>query len=123
MNRTKQEVETANHTHADDFLATLADKLGAVANAKIVFAEPLERDGVTVIPVAKARWGFGGGSGRTEKETGSGGGGGAVVSPIGFIEIRNGETNFKRIHTVSPFLLTLSGVVSFLLLRGLFNRR
>jgi uncharacterized spore protein YtfJ len=123
MKHIKEEVETKNQTYADDFVATLADKLGAVAKANIVFADPIERDGVTVIPVAKARWGFGGGSGRTEKENGAGGGGGAVVTPIGFIEIRNGEANFKRIHTISPLLMAISGLAGFLLMRGLFRRR
>ena len=42
----------------------LADKLGSSAHSTAVFGEPVERDGVTVIPVAKARWGFGGGGGR-----------------------------------------------------------
>ena len=123
MKNTKEEVETKNQTYADDFLATLADKLGAVAKANIVFADPIERDGVTVIPVAKARWGFGGGSGRTEKENGAGGGGGAIVSPIGFIEIRNGGAVFKRIHIVSPWMLAISGLAGFLFVRGLFGRR
>jgi uncharacterized spore protein YtfJ len=123
MKNIKEEVETKNHTYADDFVATLADKLGAVAKANIVFADPIERNGVTVIPVAKARWGFGGGSGRSEKEKGSGGGGGAVVTPIGFIEIRNGEAIFKRIHTLSPLVIAIGGLTSLLLMRGLFRRR
>ena len=50
----------------------MAEKLGAVAKAATVFGEPVERDGVTVIPVAKARWGFGGGAGRREDEDGAG---------------------------------------------------
>ena len=123
MKSIKEEVETKNQSYADDFVATLADKLGAVAKANIVFADPIERNGVTVIPVAKARWGFGGGSGRTEKETGAGGGGGAVVTPIGFIEMRNGEAVFKRIYEVSPLFIAIGGLASFLLLRGLFGRR
>ena len=123
MKHIKEEVEAKNRSYADDFLATLADKLGAVAKADIVFADPIERNGVTVIPVAKARWGFGGGSGLTEKEKGSGGGGGAVVTPIGFIEIRNGEAVFKRIYEISPWLVALGGLASFLLLRGILGRR
>jgi transposase InsO family protein len=41
---------------ADSFIGTMAEKLGAVARAATVFGEPVERDGITVIPVAKARW-------------------------------------------------------------------
>ena len=73
---------------ADSFIGTKAEKLGAVARAATVFGEPVERDGITVIPVAKARWGFGGGAGqrkeeggRGKQEDGAGGGGGVQVSP------------------------------------------
>jgi uncharacterized spore protein YtfJ len=41
----------------------LAEKIGSSARAAAVFGEAVGRDGVTVIPVAKARWGFGGGDG------------------------------------------------------------
>jgi uncharacterized spore protein YtfJ len=44
------------------FIEGMAEKLGAVARAATIFGEPVERDGITVIPVAKARWGFGGGA-------------------------------------------------------------
>ncbi|HSS75824.1 MAG TPA: hypothetical protein VLV54_03680 [Thermoanaerobaculia bacterium] len=40
----------------------LAEKLGVTARAATVFGEAVERDGMTVIPVAKARRGLGGGS-------------------------------------------------------------
>jgi len=70
---------------ADRFIGTMAEKLGAVARAATVFGEPVERDGVTVIPVAKARWGFGGGAGQRQddgaggrQEDGAGGGGGGT---------------------------------------------
>ncbi len=119
----KEEVESKNKSYTDDFLEAIAEKLGAVAKADIVFADPIDKNGVTVIPVAKARWGFGGGSGRTEKERGSGGGGGAVVTPIGFIEIRNGEGIFKRIYEISPWFVALGGIAGFLLLRGILGKR
>ena len=61
---------------ADTFIGTMAEKLGAVARAATVFGEPVERDGITVVPVAKARWGFGGGEGHRKDEDGAGGGGG-----------------------------------------------
>ena len=120
--QTIKEVERTNRTYADDFLATLAEKLGASTKASTVFGEPVERNGITVIPVAKARWGFGGGAGRREQEDGAGGGGGAQVSPIGFIEICNGQARFQRIHTVSLPILTLSGLAGFLLARSLFRK-
>jgi len=56
---------------ADKLMASLADKLGKGARAAAVFGEPVERDGVTVIPVAKARWGFGGGTGTDGRAAGT----------------------------------------------------
>ena len=89
----------------------LADRLGSTAHSTAVFGEPIERGSVTVIPVAKARWGFGGGGGRSlahagerpgEHPTGPegegpGGGGGVAVVPVGFIEVRDGGARFHRI--------------------------
>ncbi|HSU83741.1 MAG TPA: hypothetical protein VLR69_15055, partial [Thermoanaerobaculia bacterium] len=62
----------------------LAEKLGAAAQASHIFGEPVERDGVTVIPVATARWGLGGGGGKrglASRHEGMGGGGGVIVQP------------------------------------------
>ncbi|HSP34587.1 MAG TPA: spore germination protein GerW family protein [Thermoanaerobaculia bacterium] len=66
------------------------------ANAKQVFGDPVERDGITVIPVARLQWGFGGGSlGQNILERG-GGGGGVLATPAGFIEIRDGKAEFRH---------------------------
>ena len=59
--------EVKEQAAADPFgdgFSRLAERLGASASASSVFGEPVERDGVTVIPVARVRWGVGGGSGR-----------------------------------------------------------
>ncbi|TXS45420.1 hypothetical protein EAO75_21440, partial [Streptomyces sp. uw30] len=47
-------------------LERLADKLGGRASEAVaaVYGEPVTVDGVTVIPVAKVSFGFGGGAGR-----------------------------------------------------------
>jgi uncharacterized spore protein YtfJ len=108
---------------ADHFLGTMAEKLGAVARAATVFSEPVERQGVTVIPVAKARWGFGGGIGHHKDDDGAGGGGGVQVTPVGFIEIKNGQAQFRPIRTASLPLLILGGLTSVLLLRQLKRLR
>ena len=84
---------------------------------------PVERDGVTVIPVAKARWGFGGGAGRRHDEDGAGGGGGVQVTPVGFIEIKNHEANFRPIRTASLPWIFAGGILSLLLLRSTSKRR
>src|SRR5678816_1504993 len=101
------------------FMTTMAEKLGAVARASTVFSEPIEREGITVIPVAKARWGFGGGAGHRKDEDGAGGGGGVQVTPVGFIEIKNGQAEFRPIRTLSMPLMILGGISTILLLRRL----
>jgi uncharacterized spore protein YtfJ len=106
---------------ADRFVDRLAERLGGVASTNAVFGAPIERDGVTVIPVARVRWGFGGGAGHgggTQGESqgeghGEGGGGGMAVSPLGYIEISDGEAEFKRIFDpmtllfLAPLVLAL----------------
>jgi uncharacterized spore protein YtfJ len=78
----ESEAKLHDQVERGDLVQALAERLGASARATAVFGEPVERDGVTVIPVAKSRWGFGGGSGVREGEPG-GGGGGLATRAIG----------------------------------------
>jgi uncharacterized spore protein YtfJ len=117
---------------ADRFLERLAERLGGKASVTAVYGEPVERGGVTVIPVARVRWGFGGGSGSGGSQAGPGGGqgsgvgggGGVTASPVGYIEIANGRTEFRRIHdpvhllVFAPLILA-TGISMGLILRGL----
>jgi uncharacterized spore protein YtfJ len=114
---------------ADGFIGTMAEKLGAVARAATVFGDPVERDGITVIPVAKARWGFGGGGGQRKDEGSEGkqedgaGGGGVQVTPVGFIEIKKDEARFRPIRTVSLSWIVMGGIVGLFLVRETMKRR
>jgi uncharacterized spore protein YtfJ len=89
------------------FVETLAERIGTRFGSTAVFGEPVEAEGVTVIPVARATWGFGGGTGtRPEAEgEGEGGGGGGSTSPVGFIELRDGKASFRPIVDPRPFAL------------------
>ena len=93
---------------ANELLEQIGQTVGQKANVSSVFGEPIEREGLTVIPVAKARFGFGGGGGTGSREGdeggGGGGGGGALVSPIGYIELHDGSAEFRRISTPMDFL-------------------
>ncbi len=40
----------------EELLATLAERVGAQVKSETVFGSPVERDGVTVVPVATATW-------------------------------------------------------------------
>ncbi len=121
-----QETELDRSSASGTFLERLANRVGFNAKASVVFADPVERDGVTVIPVAKARWGFGGGagSGRDADESrageGSGGGGGVMVSPVGYIELKDGNARFRPIYDSGTMLQLFigAGIVTMLVLRG-----
>ena len=108
---------------AENFIGGMAERLGAAAKAATVFGEPVERDGITVIPVAKARWGFGGGLGRRRDEDGAGGGGGAQVTPVGFIELKNGAAQFRPIRIISFRLMIAAGFATLFLLRQTRSQR
>jgi uncharacterized spore protein YtfJ len=103
------------------FIERVAERMGAQANAKAVYADPVERDGVTVIPVAKLRWGFGGGSGRKQGKRGKGGGGGMQAAPLGFIELKDGQAQFKPIRDPMALvpLAAVGGIAGCILLRSL----
>lgn len=93
---------------ADELLKRIGQTVGDKAKVSAVFGDPVEREGVTVIPVAKARFGFGGGGGAGGREgeegSGGGGGGGALVSPVGYIELHDGAAKFKRISSPTDLL-------------------
>lgn len=124
---TAQEEQRDGATHDG---ATVAEKIGRMigrnANARVVYGDAVERDGITVIPVAKVKYGFGGGGGHNDKNHGEGGGGGGGVHviPIGYIEIKDGISEFRPIR--DPALVTrviLAGsVMAFFLLRKLLKR-
>ena len=86
---------------------------------KRVFAEPYEKDGVTVIAAALVSGGAGGGTGHDEKGgEGEGGGFGVRGRPAGAYVIKGGEVGWRpavdpnRMVTVVGFVL-----VAYLLTR------
>ncbi|UFS98668.1 spore germination protein GerW family protein [Nocardia huaxiensis] len=102
---------------AAKLLERLTDHLGGQASVRTVFGAPVTADGVTVIPVASIGFGFGGGAGSEsgdEKSSGGGGGGGGVgARPLGFIEIKDGTTTYRPIHSHwIDLLIPLSAIVA-----------
>jgi len=107
---------------ATDLLQRISRAVGESARVSAVFGEPVDREGITVIPVAKARFGFGGGADTGEREKkggGGGGGGGAAVTPVGYIEIHDRTARFRRI----PNPLELAALVAAASLAVLVIRR
>jgi len=121
----------AVEAHEREELATaLLEQIGATvgqrAQVSTIFGEPVEREGVTVIPVARARFGFGGGGGSGSREgdsgSGGGGGGGVAVGPIGYIELHQGKAEFKRILTPTDLLaLVAAGSFALAAIKRLFD--
>ena len=129
MNDSENAIQKAEDStrRADQVAATLAERVGSRAGVSAIFGEPVERDGVTVIPVGRVRWGFGGGGGggtgrrggEMEGE-GSGGGGGAVAAPVGYIQISGGTARYTPIgFPVPPATMVAAAAAAFLLMRGL----
>jgi uncharacterized spore protein YtfJ len=81
---------------SDEILAMLADRVGGRLTVSTVFGSPVEREGVTVIPVSTVRFGFGGGGGTdpSSEQSGEGGGGAGSAAPAGYIEIKDGRSRF-----------------------------
>ncbi len=86
---------------------------------KRVFAEPYEKDGVTVIPAALVSGGGGGGSGHDEKGgEGEGGGLGVRGRPAGAYVIKGGEVGWRPAVDPNRFVTVLGVVlVAYLLSR------
>jgi uncharacterized spore protein YtfJ len=127
----------------DGFVERIAERVGGKASVRAVFGDPIERDGLTIIPVARVRWGFGGGAGRgpiavgpgsesdatsigmgsdaSTSGSGSGGGGGVSADPVGYLEIGPNGAVFRPIVSPmpSPGFMLAAGATAALVLRGL----
>lgn len=103
----------------DELLATLAERIGARLGAATVFGAPVERDGVTVVPVAVARFGMGAGAGTdpSKGQEGEGGGGAGMVTPTGYIELKDGRSRFVPVvHPARMLALALGAAIAALLI-------
>jgi uncharacterized spore protein YtfJ len=122
--RAAQQATKAAEGLGATLVADLADRIGANAGVSAVFGEPIERDGRTIIPVARSLWGSGAGSGESDDEgSGSGGGGGAMTQPVGYIEIT--ETTSAYIPLNRPWQdakLILAWAVAIWLVSRAVNR-
>lgn len=76
-----------------------------------VFGEPIERDGVVVIPAAEVSGGGGGGAGTDASgSSGDGGGYGLRARPVGAYVIRDGNVRWEPAVDV-PGLVLRAGLV------------
>jgi uncharacterized spore protein YtfJ len=96
-------------------LQQLFSQITDTLTVRRVFGEPVERDGVLVIPVARVRGGAGGGSGgKTGEESGSGGGMGFRADPAGVYVVREGKVSWQPAVDVNR--IVLGGQIAFVAL-------
>lgn len=121
-----REVERRAAGPAAALLERLAERLGGQAGVAAVYGTPVERDGVTVIPVAKVTWGLGvrGATKIAAEDSEPRGGGGVMAAPLGYIEIVQGQPRFRPIRDPMPLwgagsLALAAGLSAWLVLGGL----
>jgi uncharacterized spore protein YtfJ len=92
-----------------------------------VFGEPIQHDGILIVPVARIRGGAGGGSGRgaTNEESNSGGGAGFDAKPAGVFVVRGGSVSWQPALDVTRIVIggQVVTVVVALVIRSLLRRR
>lgn len=120
-----QAQQAAEGDIASRLLERLVTQVGGHARIQAVFGEPVDREGVTVIPVARVRWGVGGGGGAGSEGSGSGGGGGVAADPIGYIEITSAGAVFRPIHRLfgGPLAILGAAIAAAIVLRALASFR
>lgn len=91
---------------------------------KRVFAEPIEVDGVTVIPAARLGGGAGGGGGQDDSgDSGEGGGFGVGARPAGVYVVRSGDVTWRPAVDVNGIVSTVGAVaIVWLLTRARVRR-
>ena len=96
----------------EEIIGTITERVRDTANVKVVFGDPIEMSGVTVIPVAtvKVAGGGGGGTGRLgrlplegeeQQQSGMGLGLQIMTKPLGYIEVVEGKAKLVPIVDVT----------------------
>jgi uncharacterized spore protein YtfJ len=111
---------------AQELMSQVSDAM----HARRVFGEPYQQNGITIIPVAAVRGGWGGGGGQGDnQEAGWGGGGGLTARPVGAFVIRGDEVSWRPAVDVDRMILVgqIVGAIALLTLgatlRAFIRRR
>jgi uncharacterized spore protein YtfJ len=99
----------------------LLSKVRDSLTVKQVFGEPIERDGVMILPVARVQGGAGGGGGRSEQGRGDGMGYGLSARPAGVFVINHGKVSWQPAVDVNRIVLgsQVAGIVLALVIRSI----
>jgi uncharacterized spore protein YtfJ len=107
-----------------DAAETIAQARDALT-VKRVFGDPYERNGSTVIPVAKVQGGAGGGGGEAADGKGSGSGFALSARPAGVFVIKGDQVDFRPAVDVNRVILGAQVLVltGLLVLRSVLKAR
>ncbi|MEO8251896.1 MAG: sporulation protein [Chloroflexota bacterium] len=102
--------------NVDEMLSGARD----VMTVKSVYGEPIERDGILVIPAAKV---MGGGGGGGDAENNAGGGFGVRATPVGAWIVRDGQVAWEPAIDATRIaaLAMLVAIVFLLTVRSIAN--
>jgi uncharacterized spore protein YtfJ len=107
----------------EDVIAQARDSL----TVKRVFGEPYEKNGMTVIPVARVQGGAGGGGGEGPDGQGKGSGSGFAMTarPVGAYVIRGDELTWRPALDINRIILgaQIVAIVALLTLRAAVKAR
>ena len=102
----------------------ILDQAREALTVRRVFGEPIERDGVVVVPVASVGGSAGGGSGEEGRDRRGGGGGFAVrARPSGAFVIRDGDVRWQPAIDVTRIVVGAQVLLGLVLLGRALRRR
>ena len=87
---------------AAGILETTIEKVKNLVSVSTIIGDPMQIDGMTIIPVSKVTYGFASGGSdfpsKSNKEIfGGGGGAGVTITPVAFLVVAVGEVTIKHI--------------------------
>jgi len=91
-----------------------------------VYGDPIERDGVTILPAAAVRGGLGYGGGNDGRgNEGGGGGSGLMARPVGVYKIQDGKVTWEPALDVTRIAIfgQVVAIVFLLVVRSVLKRR
>jgi uncharacterized spore protein YtfJ len=89
---------------AEELMGQVNDAL----QARRIFGDPYQKNGLTIIPVATVRGGWGGGAGQSaspQEGQGWGGGGGVTARPVGAFVVKGDEVTWQPTVDVNRIVL------------------
>ena len=97
-----------------DLMRSTMDKVREMVDTNTIVGQPIQTaDGVTLIPISRVSFGFGGGGGdygKTQPQNfGGGAGGGVKIDPVAFLVIKDGIT--RVLPVAAPPVTTVDRIV------------